>query len=327
MQKLIWFSLLAALMFVGRANAFQGELLAEFPYQVSRLFADPNRPIVYASSPDINGVVVVDTETLEILATPFVGANPGGMAISNDGQLLYVANRNSNFVGVLETSTFTLVDSIAIPELAHDVEVGWDGRLYVLGDDSLMQLDPITGNSVGPAIRSNVYGGELEINAAKDRLYYCDHGLSPASLYQYEISGSTATLLWESPHGGTSGSNGQDLALSNNGEFISYACGAGQGGYVIAKYRTADMLIEGTFDCGAYPREVTFSPDNKLAFTVNSGGSIKVWNTQTFLQDFAISTTGEAHKLICDKSGLFLFAAMSTGVLQVFSSPQAACRS
>src|SRR6185436_9022461 len=132
-----------------------------------------------------------------------------------------------------------------------------------------MQIDPATGQSVGANLPNVfVYGGELAISPSRDRLYYADYGLSPASLYQFDLTVSPPKLLWESPHGGLSGSNGQDLAISPDGSFVSYACGAGQGGYVIAKYRTSDMAILGTFNTDAYPREITFSPDGTTAYTV-----------------------------------------------------------
>jgi YVTN family beta-propeller protein len=293
------------------AQAAGGDTVATFNFTVNRFLMSPTSPVMYASVPSLNSVVAIDTNTLSVISTTFVGSNPNGMAISNDGSRLYVANSGSNFLGVLDTSTGALAYSLPVSQIASDVEVGRDGRLYVLGSSGILQIDPNTGASVGPNVGSGfmVYSGEMAISPDKTRLYYADYGLSPASLYQFDVSGGSATLLWESPHGGTSGSNGQDLAISHDGSFISYASGYGQLGYNIAKYRTQDMLIEGVFEVGAYPREITFSPDDAVGYTVNEAGTIKVWDTRTFLSMGEFSIPDEAYELEVDISGRYLFAA------------------
>lgn len=303
-----------AIMFGGllvaqECSAYAGETLATFDLTVSRFLMDSGRNIMYATVPSLNSVVAIDTHNLNIVSTTFVGSNPTGMALSNDGSRLYVANSGSNFVGVVDTQSNKLVNSLGMSGSVQDVEVGRDGRLYVLTSDSLTQRDPETGASVGPALSSYVYSGELAISPDKSKLYYADYGLSPASLYQFDVSGAAPILTWESPHGGTSGSNGQDLAISHDGSFISYATGAGQIGYSIAKYRTDGMLIEGSFYTDAYPREITFSPDDAVAYTVNETGTIKLWDTKTFLSLGQFAGSGEASELEVDASGRYLFAA------------------
>ena len=301
----------AGLVAAQDSQAYAGETLATFDFSVSRFLMNPATHTMYASVPSLNSVVAIDTQSLAILSTTFVGSNPTGMALSNDGSRLYVANSSSNFVGVMDTQSNQLVNSLAVSGSVRDVEVGRDGRLYVLTDSSLTQHDPETGASIGPNVSAHVYGGELAISPDKNTLYYADYGLSPASLYKYDVSGNTPQLLWESPHGGTSGSNGQDLAISHDGSFISYAAGAGQIGYSIAKYRTSDMQIEGSFNTGAYPREITFSPDDAVAYTVNTSGNVKMWDTQTFLSLGQFSIGGEASELAVDASGRYLFAALN----------------
>ncbi len=277
--------------------------------EVSRFVMHPTQPYLYASDRSQNSVAVINTQTLELEELVWIGASPSGMAISLDSSQLYVANASANEIGVLDLETRQVLPSIAVSDPPRDVEVGADGRLYVLGAGSLTQIDPTNGSTVGANIGARVYGGQLEISASRDRLYYADYGLSPASLYQFDITVEPPVLLWESPHGGLSGSNGQDLGISQDGSFISYAAGAGQGGYRIAKYDTSDMSIEGTFDTGAYPRDITFSPDGVIAYTVHTRGSIDVWNTSTFAPAGTISTSGEAYELVVDSSGRHLFAA------------------
>jgi YVTN family beta-propeller protein len=298
-----------------------GTLEKTYDFAASRIISHPALPYIYASVPSLNSIAVINSSTLNLEATVFIGSNPTGMAITHDGSRLYVANSNSNFIGVFDTMTRTALDSILVSDAPRDIEIGAGGKLYVLGSSSIQQINPATGASVGPNVGTSVYGGELATNSALNRLYYADYGLSPASLYQFDVTQSNAVKLWESPHGGLSGSNGQDLALSHDGSFVSYACGAGQGGYCIAKYRTSDMAILGTFDCGAYPREITFSPDDLVAYSVHTSGMIDLWDTRTFLSQGKIATQGEANELLTDTTGQHLFASFgSSNVTRVYAT-------
>lgn len=325
--ELRFFVVIAALeLCIVSSYADMGDLEASYNLEAAKFVLHPAEPYIYVSVVSANGIAIINTETLVLEETVFIGSNPLGLAISPDGGRLYCANSGSNFVGVFDTSTRTALPSLLVPEVPRDVEVGAGGVLYVLGADSLMQIDPLTGGSAGPDIGPSymVTAGELAISSDMERLYYADYGSSPASLYQFDVTVSPAELLWESPHGGLSGSNGQDLAISRGGSFVSYACGYGQGGYKIAKYRTSDMAILGTFDTGAYPSEITFSPDEAIAYTVHTSGQIETWDTATFLGLGTIPTVGEAAELFVDRSGQHLFAGFSefgeTPILRVYDT-------
>lgn len=116
------------------------------------------------------------------------------------------------------------------------------------------------------------------------------------------------------------GSNGQDLGISHDGQFVSYAAGNGQGGYRIAKYDTlADMNVVGHFETGAFPREITYSPDDAVAYTVSQSGNIRTWNTADFESLGEFSVIGEARELSADSTGRYLYAAFDDE-LRVYST-------
>lgn len=302
-----------------QCRAGAGDLVATFNnMQVSDFAMQPSSPYMYATVANSNSLAVFNTQTLALESTFFVGSSPRGMAFSPDGSRLYVANATSNLLSVVDTATRSVVNSFVLPDTPRDVEFGNQNRLFVLCSDSLLQIDATTGANAGPQLLSSfaVYSGALEISPDRNTLFYADYGLSPASLYKLDVSTTNANLLWESPHGGLSGSNGQDLTISHNGSFISYPCGAGQGGYVIAKYDTSNMAILGSFATGAYPREIAFSPDDSTAYTVHTAGAIDRFSTQTFLplEHFVISSGGlypEARELEVSASGRYLFATVS----------------
>lgn len=300
---------LGALLIAKRGEAARGDIVTQYDFAASAFAMSPTQPYMYATIPSLNSVAIINTNTLAV-DTVFVGSGPAGIALSPDGLTAYIANSSSSFVVVFNTQTRTVTNSLLIPEQPQDVVVGNQNRLFVLGTNSIFQIDATTGASAGPNIGEYyiVYSGALEISPDRNSLYYGDYGLSPSSMYKFNVSTPTATLLWESPHG-PHGSNGQDLTLSHDGSFISYACGYGQGGYKIAKFRTSDMASLGTFDTDAYPREIAFSPDDQVAYTVHTSGQIDVFDTNTFLSLGPILAADEANELSVDATGKYLFAS------------------
>lgn len=126
-------------------------------------------------------------------------------------------------------------------------------------------------------------------------------------MYKFNVSTPNATLLWQSPHG-PHGSNGQDLTLSHNGSFICFATGSGQNGYQIAKFRTSDMAILGSFDTGPYPRQVAFSQDDRVVYAVHTANEINVFDANSFLSLGTILGSGQASELTVDSTNRYLFA-------------------
>ena len=298
---------------------------ATFPMGALRFLAHPDQPYVFATIPASNSLAIFNTNTLRMEANFFVGSRPLGLALSNDGNSLYIANSTSNYISVVDWKARRISNRILISQVPYDVEVGKDGRLFVLANQSLTQIDPQSGREVGPRFPVHVYSGELAISRDQNRLYYGDYGLSPASLYQFDITTNAPQLLWESDHGVTSGDNGQAVAISSDGAFVSYAAGYGQLGYRIAKYNTTNMAIEGTFDTGPYPHEIAFSPDGMSAFAMHTYEEIDVFDTATFLPKRSIATnfemTFDGLELIVDASGQNIFATNGKEIA-VFSTSQ-----
>lgn len=164
---------------------------------------------------------------------------------------------------VFDTQTRTVINSFLLSEHPQDVVFGSLNRLWVVGDSQIFQIDATTGASSGPSITNFIYSGSLEISPDRNTLYYGDYGLSPSTMYKYDVSGTTPALVLQTPFG-TAGSNGEDLTLSHNGSYICYTTGAGQNNYDIAKFRTTDFASLGSFVTGPYPQATGISPDDAV---------------------------------------------------------------
>jgi YVTN family beta-propeller protein len=293
------------------SHAAVGDVVAQYPFGASAMVMSPTEPYIYATIPSQNSVAIINTNTLAVENTVFVGSGPAGLTFSPDGRYAYIANSSSSFVVVFDTQTRSVVNSFLMPQQPRDVVFASGNRLFVLSHSTIYQIDATTGASVGENISSGavlVYSGALEISPDGNALYYGNYGVSPAKMYKFNVTTTTPVLQWGSPHG-PHGDNGQDLTLSHDGSFISYAVGSGQNLYQIAKFRTSDMGMLGSFNTGAYPQQIAFSPDDRIAYAVHTAGEIDLFDALTFLPIGTIRASGEATELTVDRTGRYLFAS------------------
>jgi YVTN family beta-propeller protein len=296
---------LSAAFVANNAHAFLGDVVAEYTFPASSFVMHPTQPTMYATIPSQNSIAIINTNTL-VASTVFVGSRPTNLALSPDGSKAYIANSTTNFVVVLNTHTRAIVNSFLLPEHPQDVVFGNQNRLWVLGESQIFQIDATTGASTGPSINNFiVYSGSLEISPDRNTLYYGQYGLSPTTMYKYDVSGGTPMPRLETE----TGFNGEDLTLSHNGNFICHTNGAGLNGYDITKFRTSDFASLGSFVTGPYPQALAFSPDDQMVYaSVHTGSGIKVFNANTFLELGTISGPEVATKLAVDAAGRHLFA-------------------
>jgi YVTN family beta-propeller protein len=259
---------------------------------------------MYATIPSQNSIAIINTNTLAA-STVFVGSGASNLALSPDGSKAYIANSNSNFVVVFNTQTQTIANSFLLPEHPQDVVFGSQNRLWVLGQNQIFQINATTGASTGPSITGFIYSGSLEISPDRTKLYYGQYGLSPTTMYKYDVSGVTPMLRLQTE----TGFNGEDLTLSHNGNFICHTNGAGLNGYDITKFRTSDFASLGSYVTGPYPQALAFSPDDSVAYaSVHTGSGIQVFDANRFGSLGTISGPEVATKLAVDSAGRYLFA-------------------
>ncbi len=295
----ICFALAAfGLPFATSAHAQSGILLKTFNnVKAGKLLVDPNRPRLYATLPQDNSLAVIDTDTNTVLTTFFIGSNPVGMSISLDGTRLYVANEGSTSaaIGVVDLTSLTPLASLPAPFAPAAVAAGLDNRLYVLtsgyGFDGggIAQIDATTGASQTTFGGSVVYeGGFLQISPDRKTLFFGDSGISPSTLASFDVSTATPGAA-NKPAFDSTGSNGEGLTISHNGQFLVFPNGAGNGvggSYTTSLIPTNNLSgVLGTFNNGAYPGVATFSADDSLLYQNQSGEEvIQIFSTQTFTQ-------------------------------------------
>ena len=305
------------------AYAQFGDQVAEYPVSASKFVVDDQRQRIYVSEPDAGNIVVIDALNLGVVTTIPVGVAPRGLAISSDGLILFVANTGFPSISLVDLETHMVVGEYALPAPPYDLEVDAMNRIYAtpaIVGPGIMQIDGFSGSLLGEIYDGvDIYQqGLLELSPDKQILYFGNRGVSPAGIAKFDVSAPTPALISQTPFGGV-GSNGQDLALTHDGQFISYAVSSGNSLYDIFKMQSFDFAPVGSFDTGAYPHDIVYSKDDSLAYTVHTAGQIDVFNTFDFTQQPPIPTIGEAVELEVSPNGRYLFAAFN-GVLRVYDT-------
>src|SRR5437763_2366277 len=124
-------------------------------YFIGRLAAGPARSRIYATLPNDNSVLVIDTTSLTVAKNIPIGSSPQGLAISADGSKLWVANSGSTTfgIGIVDLNTLTTLPSYSTPLLPFDIKEGAGHRLYLTPKNQssgpngggMMQIDGDTG--------------------------------------------------------------------------------------------------------------------------------------------------------------------------------------
>ena len=124
--------------------------------------------------------------------------------------------------------------------------------------------------------------------------------LGGSSLSRYAFDSSLLTLT-KTQSLSNAGSNGQDLAISPDGNHIAFPCGGGNGaGYTIFDFSSDNLnAIYGEWDTNAYPSAAAFDPTGRYLVATN-GDSIQVFDVLTHakIKEYFVSMTN------CDYSDL-----------------------
>src|SRR5437588_557393 len=83
---------LSTFLFANNADAAFGDLVTQYSLPASSFVMHPTQPYMYATIPSQNAVAIINTNTLVVENTVFVGSGPVNLAFSSDGLKAYIAN-------------------------------------------------------------------------------------------------------------------------------------------------------------------------------------------------------------------------------------------
>lgn len=283
---------------------------------VGALAADPVRARVYATVPDDNTILVVDTASLTVMATIPIGSAPRRLAVSADRSKLWVANSGStNFaIGVIDLDTLQRLPSFSTPVLPYDIEEGAGHRLYLsrllspFSGGEIMQVDGDTAAFLTSFGSSFNGGALLEISPDRGFLFEGNGG----TLIKYSVLTGTPSVVQQA---NSLGSNPEGLKVSHGGQYIVYPQGGGNGSppYTTYEIPTANIAsVNGSFNIGAYPGPGDFSNDDTLLYHGGfSASRITIFSTTTFasLGTIPLAGNSDIQDVAIDRSGRWLFVS------------------
>ncbi len=311
---------LVALLTTSRAFGAQpplGSVAAIFSYTPSKVLADPVRTRVYATDTASNSVVIIDTTTLKVIATIPIGSDPVDMAISPDGNTLYVANGGSTLsaIAVLDLNTLTVRATYSLSNPPVAIVAGLANRVYVSASPdgfstAIYQLDGTTG-VVQTTFNSGYYDNNLlTLSPDGSTLFVANNTDEPGDLKSFNVS--TATPAAAQVHSFFS-TFPPELIVSHNGKYLclpSYSSPTDL-------YSTTDITAYyGSFSSaeGAGSGPLAFSLDDSLVYQVN-GNYVDVFSTTSFTEVNHVQLAGTngydysdtTNQVVIDNTGSYLF--------------------
>jgi YVTN family beta-propeller protein len=178
-------------------NSGKVELLDEFTFKSKgtiagftspRYFLPVSNNKAYVTDLYANSIAVVDLNTLEIIKS--IDVDGWTEQLTMVYGKVFVCNKSSDKVYVIDAATDVLQDSIEVSEGPNSIIEDKNGLLWVLCKEVLHQIDPVTLLSVKSfVITTTAEASQLNINGTSDTLYYLNNGV-----FQFPIGDPTISL-------------------------------------------------------------------------------------------------------------------------------------
>jgi YVTN family beta-propeller protein len=221
---------------------------------------------------------------------------------------VYVPNRQSNDVTVIDPATFAVVGKFRVGVHPQHIVPSWDLKtLWVTNnaegrtDGSLTPIDPTTGKPGKPIAVDDPYN-----------LYWSPDGRSAIvvaeALKRLDFRDpKTMTLQWSLPTPQCAGINHGDFSI--DGRYAIFTCEfAGS----LAKIDLVDRKVQGYLKLskGGMPQDVRISPDGRVFFVADMhADGVFVIDGETFTETGFIMTGLGAHGLYPSRDGRKLYVA------------------
>lgn len=197
------------------------------------LAIDPQAGYVYVANlgyGSVGSVSVIDTSNRTVVRTIPLreGALPFDLALDPTSHTLFVTENGTNAVGVVDTRTWTVVDTIPVgAEPRHIAVDSTVGEAYVATGGTLTVIDARSRQVLGtldglPAMAAGAHVGMLAADPTAGTLLVANPGTGTVSVVDTKTHGLTGTVQ-------VGGSGPMGLQV-DPGESTAYVTGAGEDG-------------------------------------------------------------------------------------------------
>ncbi len=240
------------------------------PYIPSGIILSEKLCRLYVSVRDISDaddkVFVINTATNSIIATIDVGATPTGMALTPNESRLYVANRDSNNVMVIDTSNNTIIGTpIMVGSGPNDiVSHPNENLMYVCNmfDNSISIINTVT-NTVDPT--PLVVGSQplaLDISSDGSKLYVANSSSHNVSIIDTVTPSNTRppVNVGQTPGSLVVAPDDSHVYITNYADGNVSVMNIGEFGVI---------LMDNPIAVGAHPWGIDITPDGSKVYVTN----------------------------------------------------------
>jgi YVTN family beta-propeller protein len=210
---------------------------------------------------------------------------PAGLALSQDGRSLYVAENLADSLAVVDLGSATVVQRLATGSYPYDVAVAADGAVFVSnwGASTVSVFAPAGGGRLAPApaISAGRHPSALVMNRSGTRLFVASGSTDRVSVVDAGARRVLATLADPPPAGPDEGTTPNALALSADGTRL-FAAEADANAVAVFDLSpaTADVAaaagsdrLAGRIPVGWYPTALLVRGDTLLVANGKGAGS------------------------------------------------------
>ena len=269
----------------------------------------PDSSTVYVVVSGAASVVkVIDAATDTVTNTISVGSFSEGIAISSDGNYLYVTNASNDNISVISTATQTVVKTLAVGDSPNNVTVRPDtNRVYVtngLGDSvSVIDSSDPPNASVITTIPVGDNPRNIAVTPDGSKVYVSNRNDNNVSVID---SGSNSVI-------GTInvGTNPRKIAAGPLGSDRIYVCNYLSNN--VSVINTSTDTVVATPGAGGNPEGAAVSPDGSYLYVTNySGATLTVLDTGTNSVVDTLTVGSGARGIAASPDGARVYVGNST---------------
>ncbi len=198
---------------------------------------------------------------------------PAGLAVSADGQRLYVAENLANRVVAVDAATGKPVAVAGTGPLPYAVAVAARrGKIYV-SDWGANTVTVLRADGLAPlgTVTVGLHPAALALDPSGGRLYVANTDGDSVSVVDTGTDRVVATVSLAPYPGAPEGSIPDGLAVSGDGRTL-YVANAGNNDVAVVDLSGASPAVAGLIPTAWYPTTVTMSHDGRVLFITNAKG-------------------------------------------------------
>jgi hypothetical protein len=225
-----------------------------------------------------SSVVVLDFDGAVVATIP---GQQGASGMVVDDGILYVALRDAAAISKIETETLTETSRFSVAPLALPTSLALaGGKLWFAHSCGQAGRGAGSVNLDGTAVTDETtlpdYCPIFATSPGNpDLLAAGEAGLSPTTLYLFDVSTTPATLV-DSERGPGGAGNLRDLAMTPDALGVLIASGAP---YMVQSLRASDLSLAATYPTGPYPTAVAVTTDGDFV----AAGARSSYDTDVFV--------------------------------------------